>query len=242
MSIGEQHIVKSYDIELGKLGDALARMGGLAEAQLAAAIEALENRDGEQAAEVVGGDARIDSLDAFINEQAIKVLALRAPVADDLRTVVTALKIAGEIERVGDLAANVAKRSLVLNQLPPVAQTRSVSRLGRLSLAMVKDVLDAYLGGDSERALVVRDRDQELDEIHSALFREILTYMMEDPRTITPCSHLLFIAKNLERIGDHATNIAEMTHFRITGKSLPEERIKCDTAASLGGLPGHDTI
>jgi len=242
MSIGEQHIVKSYDVELSKLGDALARMGGLAETQLASAIQALENRDGELAGEVVGGDSRIDSLDAFINEQAIKVLALRAPVADDLRTVVTALKIAGEVERIGDLAANVAKRSLVLNQLPPVAQTRSVSRLGRLSLAMVKDVLDAYLGADAEKALAVRDRDQELDEIHSALFREILTYMMEDPRTITPCSHLLFIAKNLERIGDHATNVAEMTHFRITGKSLPEERVKCDTAASLTGLPGHDEL
>lgn len=242
MSIGEQHIVKSYDIELGKLGDALARMGGLAESQLAAAIQALENRDGELAGIVVGDDARIDSLDAFINEQAIKVLALRSPVADDLRTVVTALKIAGEVERIGDLAANVAKRALVLNQVPPVTQTRSVSRLGRLSLAMVKDVLDAYLGGDAERALAVRDRDQELDEIHSALFREILTYMMEDARTITPCSHLLFIAKNLERIGDHATNIAEMTHFRVTGKALPEERVKRDTAASLTGLPGHDEI
>lgn len=242
MSIGEQHIVKSYDVELGKLGDALARMGGLAETQLAAAIQALENRDGDLAGEVVGGDVRIDNLDTFINEQAIKVLALRAPVADDLRTVVTALKIAGEVERIGDLAANVAKRSLVLNQLPPVAQTRSVSRLGRLSLAMVKDVLDAYLGADSSKALAVRDRDQDLDEIHSALFREILTYMMEDPRTITPCSHLLFIAKNLERIGDHATNIAEMTHFRITGKALPEERVKCDTAASLTGLPGHDEL
>jgi len=242
MSIGEQHIVKSYDVELGKLGDALARMGGLAETQLAAAIQALENRDGELAGDVVGSDSRIDSLDSFINEQAIKVLALRAPVADDLRTVVTALKIAGEIERIGDLAANVAKRTLVLNQLPPVAQARSVGRLGKLSLAMVKDVLDAYLGGDAERALAVRERDQELDEIHSALFREILTYMMEDPRTITPCSHLLFIAKNLERIGDHATNIAEMTHFRVTGKALPEERVKCDTAASLTGLPGQDEI
>ncbi|MFD2234348.1 phosphate signaling complex protein PhoU [Phaeospirillum tilakii] len=232
MSIGEQHIVKSFDVELGKLTDAVARMGGLAEAQLAAAIEALETRDSEQASRVVGEDSRIDEIDAFINEQAIRVLALRGPLADDLRTAVTALKIGGEIERIGDLAANVAKRSLVLNQAPAVAQVRSVGRLGREALAMVKDVLDAYLTSDSARAVAVRERDRDLDEIHSALFREILTYMIEDPRNITSCSHLLFIAKNLERIGDHATNIAEMTYFRVSGKALPDDRVKHDTSSS----------
>jgi len=231
MSIGEQHIVKSFDIELGKLTDAVARMGGLAEAQLAAAIEALESRDSELASQVVGDDSRIDDIDTFINEQAIRVLALRGPMADDLRTAVTALKIGGEIERIGDLAANVAKRSLVLNQAPAVAQVRSVGRLGREALAMVKDVLDAYLNSDTARAVAVRDRDRDLDEIHSALFREILTYMIEDPRNITSCSHLLFIAKNLERIGDHATNIAEMTYFRIVGKALPDGRVKRDTSS-----------
>jgi len=233
MSIGEQHIVKSFDVELSKLTDAVARMGGLAEAQLAAAIEALENRDSAQASQVAGDDLRIDEIDAFINEQVIRVLALRGPLADDLRTAVTALKIGSEIERIGDLAANVAKRSLVLNQAPAVAQVRSVGRLGRQSLTMVKDVLDAYLNADAARAIAVRERDRELDEIYSALFREILTYMMEDPRTITPCSHLLFIAKNLERIGDHATNIAEMTYFRIVGKALPDERVKRDTSSDV---------
>lgn len=233
MSIGEQHIVKSFDVELSKLTDAVARMGGLAEAQLAAAIEALENRDSAQASQVAGDDLRIDEIDVFINEQVIRVLALRGPLADDLRTAVTALKIGSEIERIGDLAANVAKRSLVLNQAPAVAQVRSVGRLGRQSLTMVKDVLDAYLNADAARAVAVRERDRELDEIYSALFREILTYMMEDPRTITPCSHLLFIAKNLERIGDHATNIAEMTYFRIVGKALPDERVKRDTSSDV---------
>ncbi|CAA7614857.1 Phosphate-specific transport system accessory protein PhoU homolog [Candidatus Terasakiella magnetica] len=234
MGIGEQHIVKSFDIELGKLDEALARMGGLAESQMASAIQALESRDSDLAAQVIEGDAKVDACDAFINEQAVKVLALRAPVADDLRTVVTALKVAGEIERMADLAANAAKRSRVLNQLPPVEPMRSLIRLGRLALVMVKDVLDAYLSHDAERALTVRERDQEIDNVYSSLFREILTYMMEDPRTITPCSHLMFIAKNIERIGDHATNITEMTYFRVTGKTVAEQRIKTDTSSSAG--------
>ena len=228
------HIVKSFDVELGKLEEGLARMGGLAEVQLAAAIEALEDRDSGLAARVMADDAKVDDGEAFINEQTVKVLALRAPVADDLRTVVAALKVAGEIERIADLAANAAKRSLVLNQLPQVAPMRSLIRLGRLALELVKDVLDSYLNHDSERALSLRERDQELDDVYSALFREILTYMMEDPRTITPCSHLMFIAKNLERIGDHATNIAELTYFRVTGMPVSEERTKKDVSSFIG--------
>ncbi|OAN54602.1 phosphate transport system regulatory protein PhoU [Paramagnetospirillum marisnigri] len=234
------HIVKSYDIELGRLEDGIARMGGLAESQLASALDALESRDSELAGRIMRSDAEVDSCEAFVNEQTIKVLALRAPVADDLRTVVGALKIAGEIERIADLAANAAKRSLVLNQLPPVAPMRSLVRLGRLALAMVKEVLDAYLGHDAERALALRDRDQELDDVYSALFREILTYMMEDPRTITPCTHLMFIAKNFERIGDHATNVAELTHFRVTGKAVTEQRTKKDVSSFIGAEPPTD--
>ena len=228
------HIVKSFDIELGKLDEGLARMGGLAERQLAAAIEALDNRDSELASTVMRDDAKVDDGEYFINEQTVKVLALRAPVADDLRTVVTSLKVAGEIERIADLAANAAKRSLVLNQLPPAGPMRSVIRLGRLAQELVKEVMDAYLGKDSERALSLRERDQELDDVYSALFREILTYMMEDPRTITPCSHLMFIAKNLERIGDHATNIAELGFYRATGRMVTEERTKKDISAFIG--------
>jgi len=238
MTSGEQqHIVKSFDIELGKLEDALARMGGLAEAQLSAAIEALETRDSDLAERVMRSDGKVDECQTFIDEQTLKVLALRAPVADDLRTVLGALKMAAELERVADLATNAAKRSLVLNQLPPVAPMRSLIRLGRLAQAMVKDVVDAYLEHDSTQALEVRERDQELDDVYSSLFREILTYMMEDPRTITPCSHLMFIAKNLERVGDHATNVAELAYFRVTGKAVAEERTKKDVSSFEGAKP-----
>jgi phosphate transport system protein len=228
------HIVKSFDAELGKLEEGLARMGGLAEAQLSSAIEALDNRDSDLAERVMRNDGKVDEGQIFIDEQTVKVLALRAPVADDLRTVVAALKMAGELERIADLAANAAKRSLVLNQLPSVAPMRSLIRLGRLAQAMVKDVVDSYLEHNADKALEVRERDQELDDVYSALFREILTYMMEDPRTITPCSHLMFIAKNLERIGDHATNIAELTYFRVTGAQVGSERTKKDVSAFIG--------
>jgi phosphate transport system protein len=229
-----EHIVKSFDEELGKLEDALARMGGLAEAQLTCALKAMDERDGALAAKVVAEDAKVDELNTFIDEQAVRVLALRAPVADDLRTVLASLKVAGELERVADLAANAAKRSLVLNQLPPVAPMRSLIRLGRLAQEQVKGVLDAYLNRDANRALAVRDADQELDDAYSALFREILTYMMEDPRTITSSTHLMFVAKNLERVGDHATNVAEITYYRVTGKAVPGARIKKDTSTSIG--------
>ncbi|TAN70655.1 MAG: phosphate transport system regulatory protein PhoU, partial [Magnetospirillum sp.] len=150
---------------------------------------------------------------------------------------VAALKVSGEIERIADLAANAAKRSLVLNQLPPVAPMRSLIRLGRLALELVKEVLDSYLNHDAERALALRERDQELDDVYSALFREILTYMMEDPRTITPCSHLMFIAKNLERIGDHATNIAELAYYRVTGRTVADARTKKDISSFIGADP-----
>ncbi len=234
MSIGEQHIVKSYDEELRKLDDALARMGGLAESQLAAAIEALTNRDSALAQKVMNDDGKVDACEEFINEQTIRVLALRSPVADDLRTVICSLKVAGGLERVADHAANCAKRSLVVNQMQPVAPMRSLVRMGRLVTELLNEVLDAYLNRDAERALAVRDRDQEVDDLYSSLFREILTYMMEDPRTITVCSHLMFIAKNIERVGDHATNIAEMTYYLVTGKSLKDKRPKRDTSPFEG--------
>lgn len=236
-TIGEPHIVKSYDSELARLDDSLARMGGLAEAQMAAALEALEARDSDLAARVMENDAQVDAVEAFVNEQTVRVLALRAPVADDLRTVVAALKIAGEIERIADLAANAAKRSLVLNRLPPVEPMRSLLRLGRLALGLVKEVMDAHLGHDAVRALAARDRDQEIDDVYASLFREILTYMMEDPRNITPCSHLMFIAKNFERIGDHATNIAELAHFRILGRAELQQRTKKDDSSFVGADP-----
>jgi phosphate transport system protein len=234
-TIGDQHIVKSYDDELKRLHDALARMAGLAEAQLAAAIEALDKRDSDIATKVMNDDPKVDECEHFINEQTVRLLALRAPVADDLRMVISALKAAGDIERIADHAANAAKRSLVLNQMPPVGPMRSLVRMGRLVAELLNEVLDAFLAHDAERALAVRSRDQEVDDLYSSLFREILTYMMEDPRTITACSHLMFIAKNIERVGDHATNIAEMTYFIATGRSLNDQRPKRDTSAYEDG-------
>ncbi|CDK98111.1 transcriptional repressor for high-affinity phosphate uptake [Magnetospirillum gryphiswaldense MSR-1 v2] len=234
-TIGDQHIVKSYDDELKRLHDALARMAGLAEAQLAAAIEALDKRDSDIATRVMNDDPKVDECEHFINEQTVRLLALRAPVADDLRMVISALKAAGDIERIADHAANAAKRSLVLNQMPPVAPMRSLVRMGKLVAELLNEVLDAFLAHDAERALAVRSRDQEVDDLYSSLFREILTYMMEDPRTITACSHLMFIAKNIERVGDHATNIAEMTYFIATGRSLNDQRPKRDTSAYEDG-------
>lgn len=237
--IGANHIVKSYDEELKKLNDALARMGGLVEVQLRLSMEALDKRDSDTASRVMTDDSKVDECEHFVNEQTVRLLALRAPVADDLRMVIASLKVAGDLERIADHAANAAKRSLVLNQMPQVAPMRSLVRMGKLVQTLLAEVLGAFLSHDAERALSVRSRDQEVDDLYSSLFREILTYMMEDPRTITACSHLMFIAKNIERIGDHATNIAEMTYFLVTGRSLNDPRPKRDTSAFEGAeLPG----
>jgi phosphate transport system protein len=234
---GSHHIVKSFDEELGKLQDAIARMGGLAEAQLAGFIQAITERDGEAAARVVAEDAKVDALDAQVNDMAVRLLALRNPVADDLRVVITALKMSGELERVADHAASSAKRVLVLNQMPPIGSVRAVARMGWLVVAMIKDVLDAYMNQDAEKALAVWGRDGEVDDLYSSVFRELLTYMLEDPRNITACTHLMFVAKNLERVGDHATNIAEMTHYLVTGQSLRKDRPKRDVTSQAVAEP-----
>ena len=226
-----EHTVKSFDEELKRLSDMVAQMGGLAEAQLQGAIEALVGRDAEQAARVVQGDARIDLLERQISSHTVRLLALRQPMAVDLREIVAALKISSDIERIGDYAANVAKRSIVLNQSPPVKPVYTLPRMVRLAQALTKDVLDAYVARDADKALVVWARDEELDEMYSSLFRELLTYMMEDPRNITACTHLLFMAKNVERIGDHATNIAETVYFLVNGTPLTQMRPKRDNSA-----------
>ncbi|MDA8230068.1 MAG: phosphate signaling complex protein PhoU [Magnetospirillum sp.] len=236
MPISDQHTVRAYDEELGKLADTLARMSGLAESQLANAIQALSERDSELAAKVMNDDALVDECENMINEQSIRLLALRSPVADDLRLVIAALKAAGDIERIADHTANTAKRTLVLNQSPPIAPTRSLVRLARVVQGLLQETLDAYLNRDAEHALAARNRDQEVDDLYSSLFREILTYMMEDPRTITAGSHLMFIAKNIERIGDHATNIAEMTYYLVTGRALDRQRPKRDTSSYEGAV------
>jgi phosphate transport system protein len=216
-----EHIVKSYEDELNTLTAECARMGGLTEAQVGDALEAVVRRDQQMAETVVTRDERLDLLQADIERKAIRLIALRQPMANDLRKTVAAMKIAMNLERCGDLAKNIAKRTLVLTASEPMAPlTRSIERMGRLVQGRLKDVLDAYTASDLDRALAVWSRDDEVDEHYNSLFRELLTYMMGDPRTITACAHLLFVAKNMERIGDHATNIAEIIHYEITGEEM----------------------
>ena len=227
-----QHTVKSYDEELAHLTNIIARMGGMAEAQFSSALQSLAKRDSELASRVVAGDARIDELEQEVQQFTVRMLALRQPVASDLRHVVATLKISSEIERVGDYAANVAKRALVLNHLPAVSPVGAVLHLAHLVQEILKDVLDAYIERDVEKAVAVWNRDEEVDDMYTGLFRELLTYMMEDPRTITACSHLMFMAKNIERIGDHATNIAEVLHFVVVGTTIKGARPKGNAAAT----------
>ena len=226
-----EHIIKSYDQELQRLDNTIAEMGGMAEAQLAAAIEAVSKRDSDLATNVIEGDAKVDELEQETEALVVRLLALRQPMARDLRQIVAALKTATDLERICDYAANVAKRSIVLNQSAPVKPVYALPRMGALCQAMIKDMLDAYVQRDAEKALSVWLRDEELDEMYTSLFRELLTYMIEDARNITPCTHLLFMAKNLERIGDHTTNIAETLYFLVHGRPLAQIRPKRDRTA-----------
>jgi phosphate transport system protein len=226
-----EHLAKSFEEELKRLQSLIARMGGLAEAQLASAIQAVVERDSERASTTIRGDQRVDDLEREIDDLALKILALRQPMAVDLRAILAALKIGADLERIADYAANVAKRAIALNQLGPVPPAHAVPRMGQVAQAMIKDVLDAYTNRDVAKAIAVWNRDEELDELYSSLFRELLTYMMEDPRNITPATHLLFIAKNIERIGDHSTNIAETVHFLVVGSQLAEARPKGDATS-----------
>ena len=207
----------------------VARLGGLAEAQIADGVDAVTRRDVPLAQAVISRDAKLDALQADIERRAIELIATRQPTGRALRRAVAALKIAMNLERCGDLARNIAKRSLVLSESEPLTPlTRSIERMGRLVAGRLKEVLDAYTAGELDKATAVWARDEEVDEHYNSLFRELLTYMMGDPRTITPGAHLLFIAKNLERISDHATNIAEIIHFEITGDEMAGERPKWD--------------
>jgi phosphate transport system protein len=226
-----EHIVKSYDEELARLSNMIVEMGGLAESQLSAAIDAVAKRDSALAALVVEGDAKVDDLERELDNLAIRLLALRQPMARDLREIFAALKIGADLERICDYAANVAKRSIALAQSPPIQPVHALPRMGTLALALIKDVIDAYVEKDADKALEVWRRDEELDEMYSSLFREFLTYMMEDPRNIGACTHLLFMAKNIERIGDHATNIAEDLYYLVHGTPLTEVRPKGDKSS-----------
>jgi phosphate transport system protein len=231
IAMPSDHVVKSYDEELKRLNNTITEMGGLAESQLAAAIQAVMKRDTDLAAEVVEQDARVDQLERDVDAFSVRLLALRQPMARDLREILAALKIASDIERICDYSANVAKRSIALSQSPVVRPVNGIPRMGKLAQALITDVIDAYVQRDAEKAMQVWLRDEELDETYTSLFRELLTYMMEDPRNITPCTHLLFMAKNIERIGDHATNIAETLYFLVHGVPLKEVRPKRDRSS-----------
>ena len=232
MNEQRNHIVKSYDEEQNALLDELIRMGRMSVAQLDAALDVVERRDDKAAERVIGNDEAIDALEQQVNHDVIRLIR-RGPLAGDLRVILAALRVASDIERIGDLAANIAKRSMALNLSPPLPHTRGLDALGRMAARQVRDVLDAYVQRDGETALRVRASDAELDTLYTGLFRELLTYMMEDARAITPCTHLLFMAKNLERIGDHATNIAENVWFLVHGEAPAEERPKDDGSSQM---------
>ena len=225
------HTVKSFGEQLETLSALVAQMGGLTDAQFASAIEAISRRDSAAAERAVGGDARIDEMQIEIEERALKLLALRQPMAVDLRETLAAIKTAGELERIGDLAKNIAKRALVLNREPPIRLTQSLARMGKAAQNQLKQVLDAFSNRNAQEAETVWNRDGEIDEIYNSLFRELLTYMMEDPRTIGLCTHLLFVAKNIERSGYHCTNIAEVVYHMVRAGHLANNRPKADTTS-----------
>ena len=229
-----EHIVHSYDEERDRLTGEILRMGNMAAAQLEAALDVVERRDDSAARRVIDNDDAIDVLEKEISEDVMK-LALRGPMARDLREILAALKVSSDIERIGDYAANVAKRSLALNQSPALPITRGLKGLSRIAARQLREVLVAYQASDAEAAQQIRENDAELDQMYTGLFRELLTYMMEDARAITPCTHLLFMAKNIERIGDHVTNIAENIWFLVHGDdALPprEKRDETNTATT----------
>ena len=220
------HTVKAFDDDLGELRALVSEMGGRAEAAVTDALEALVRRDLDGALRIVADDHAIDALEAEIERRVVRLIALRAPMADDLREVLAALKISGVVERMGDYAKNIAKRVPVLQDAPGldprIAPISVLPAMGRIVSEMVHAVLDAFAARDAEAAVRVCERDRAVDDFYNSIFRTLLTHMMENPHTITASTHLLFIAKNLERIGDHATNVAEMVYFAATGQQMAE--------------------
>ena len=224
------HILSAFDRDLEAMQALVMRMGGLVETALLDAAEALETRDEELAKRVRVGDAAIDALEDQIHSGCARLLALRAPAASDLRTVLTVMKIAAALERSGDYAKNLAKRTTVLSQMAQVPGASSaIRRLAKSVVQMLSDALDAYIRRDVALAEDVRNRDREVDQMYTSIFRELLTHMMEDPRNIGPCMHLHFIAKNIERVGDHATAVAEQVIYLVTGEMPDDERPKVDS-------------
>jgi phosphate transport system protein len=227
------HIVKAYDQDISSLKTMLAQMGGFAEEQLDNAITALSKRDVALADQVIMRDEKLDMLEREIEEKAILTIAKRQPMALDLREIIVAIRVSADIERIGDLAKNTAKRTHAISEALPRRLSTGLARMGSMAQAQLKDVLDAYAGRDDAAAMAVWRSDEDLDALYNSIFRELLTYMMEDPRNISLCTHLLFGAKNLERIGDHTTNIAENIHYLIHGKTISEGRPKKDVTSMM---------
>ncbi len=231
------HIVRSYDEQLRRLRDMVARMGGLAERQVHEATLALTRRDATLAMEVISRDAALDQLEREVEAFCIRILATRQPMAGDLRFIIASMKVAHNLERIGDYARNGAKRSIIVAQQPHMGSLNGFTRMARLVQENLKLAIDALVRDDADAAQRVWAADEPVDEIYNGIFREMLTFMMEDPRNITAATHLLFIAKNLERIGDHATNIAETVHYAVRGDQLPEDRPKADDASYVIAKP-----
>ncbi len=224
-----EHIVSSYDNDLQGLRQRISEMGGISEKMLVDAVSALARHDKTLAQTVIASDPRLDVLHREVEESAILTIARRQPLAVDLRETISAIRIAGDVERIGDLAKNIAKRALAIGgEFQPHKIVVGLQHMNDLVLGQLKDVLDAYAQKDTEKALDVWRRDGAIDALYTSLFRELLTYMMEDPRNISFCTHLLFCAKNIERIGDHTTNIAETVHYLVTGETLAIDRPKND--------------
>ncbi len=233
MSELNQHIVSAYERELEGIQAQIMKMGGMVEASIRDGARSLETRDEELAEQVRKGDKAIDALEEQISAEAARVIALRAPAASDLRVVLSVMRMSANLERIGDLSKNMAKRTSVLAQLQPIERSAtSLRRMAREVELMLKDALDAYVRRDAELALDVIERDRDVDDMYNTLFREFLTFMLEDPRNITACMHLHFIAKNIERMGDHVTSISEQVVFLVTGKKPDEPRPKADRTSS----------
>ena len=213
-----EHTVKAFDDEIGALRGLIAEMGGLAEVAIAQSVEALVRRDNDLAAQVVANDARLDALEVEVDRLAVRIIALRAPMADDLRDVISALKISGIIERIGDYAKNIAKRVGGVEGRAKIEPLTLIPTMAEIAQSMVKDVLDAYAARDAKLAVEVVDRDEKVDEFYNSIFRNLVAHMMENPATISSAAQLLFVARNLERIGDHATNVAELVYYAATGE------------------------
>ncbi len=231
------HTVRSYDDDLASLKTMVAQMGGLAEEQLAHAIDAISKRDTKLADIVISADDKIDALEHQVEEKAILTIAKRQPMAQDLRQIMVTIRIAADLERIGDLAKNTAKRTHAISEQLPRKLVSGLARMGGLAQEQLKNVLDAYARNDAEKAMLVWRADEDIDALYNSIFRELLTYMMEDPRMIGPCTHLLFGTKNMERIGDHTTNIAENIYFLVHGRPIAEERPKKDSTSTTSFSP-----